>query len=62
MEQGGFLPLRSSAPTFSRVGNLRDPDADDPHGSLAVGVVGGGRFFSMDEGFKLGFVDVLGNL
>ena len=34
VEQGGFLQLRSSAPTFSRVGYLRDPDADDPHGSF----------------------------
>ena len=57
MEQGGFFLLRSSAPTFSRVGPLRDPDADDPHGSLAVGVVGGGEFFSMDEGFKFGFIE-----
>ena len=26
--------LRSSAPTFSRVGSLQDPAADDPHGSF----------------------------
>ena len=46
VKQGGFFLLRSSAPTFSRVGSLQDPDADDPHGSLAVGVVGGGVFLN----------------
>ena len=44
VNHGENLLLRSSAPTFSRVGSLQDPDADDPHGSLAVGVVGGGDF------------------
>ena len=39
VKQGGFFLLRSSAPTFSRVGNLRDPDADDPHDSSADKVV-----------------------
>ena len=31
--------LRSSAPTFFRVGPLRDPAADDPHGFSADKVV-----------------------
>ena len=39
VKQGGFFLLRSSAPTFSRVGYLRDPDADDPHGSSVDKVV-----------------------
>ena len=34
VDHGENLLLRSSAPTFSRVGNLRDPDADAPHDSF----------------------------
>ena len=39
MIQGGILPLRSSAPTFSRVRSRQDPDADGPHGSSVDKVV-----------------------
>ena len=39
VDHGENLLLRSSAPTFSRVRSLRDPDADDPHGSSADKVV-----------------------
>ena len=46
MEQGEICLLCSSAPTFYRVRSLRDPDADDPHGFPAVGVVGGGVFLN----------------
>ena len=42
VNHGENLLLRSSAPTFSRVGSLQDPDADDPHDSLTVRMNGMG--------------------
>ena len=39
VERGETLSLRSSAPTFPRGRFLRDPAADDPHGSSADKVV-----------------------
>ena len=55
VDHGENLLLRSSAPTFSRVRSLRDPDADDPHGSPVDKVFGEMLLFKQGDVLRVSY-------
>ena len=55
VERGENKLLRSSAPTFSRVRSLRDPDADDPHGFPVDKVFGEMLLFEQGDVLRVSY-------